>query len=202
MNFSTHLIMGETLYGELCRVEDLDRESFIFGNVKPDCSLEFILKPHTLTNYLDQVSALADSLIEEDLTKEDYSENLGVLCHLLSDFCCLYHAKEDMFNRLLGHMIYEIRLHKLHKKMESSFLKNVFSSKTELSQNIKQTVLSSREEYFSQPHSLEMDFVYAYRLCKQVCQSVAYYRSGEFVYNQAAYYEQRAYVMAGGAGAR
>jgi hypothetical protein len=197
LNFVTHLQMAGVLYGELCRVVDLDRESFIYGNVKPDCSLKGVLLPHTLTNYFDRVLDLADRLMEEDLTKQVYSEGLGVLCHFLSDFYCLYHAKEEKFNHYMGHAVYEIRLHNFHKKKEPSFLKNIFSFKPNLAQDLRQTIIDFREEYFSRPHSLELDFFYAYRLCKLACQSVAYYRSGRIVCDQAVYHGQPAYVKVG-----
>lgn len=197
MNFVTHIQMGSTLYEELYRVVDLDKESFVYGNVKPDCTPKTILKPHTLSNYLDEVLDLADVLMEEDLTREAFSEGLGVMCHFLSDFCCLYHAREEMFHRYLGHGIYELRLHDCHKKKNSSFLRDIFSFKVNPVQNLRQSIVSLREEYLSGSHSLELDLFCAYRLCKLACQSVAYYRFGRILCEQEIYYPQAVYVKEG-----
>lgn len=118
--------MGGMLYEGLSEVVELDRKSFIYGNIEPDCALATLLPPHMMTNYLEWVLTLTDCLIEKDLTRNVLSEGLGILCHFLSDFCCLYHAKEEKFHNLIGHVIYEKRLHNHHKKKESSFLKRFF----------------------------------------------------------------------------
>lgn len=197
MNFATHIEIGNALYEELCKVVDLDRESFIYGNIKPDCTPKAIIIPHTLTNYLDPVLNLANRLMEEDLTKGAFSEGLGTLCHFMSDFSCLYHANEDKFHKFVGHILYEKRLHSFHRKKESSFFKSILSIRPNLVRDLRESIINFREEYFSQPHSIELDFFYAYRLCKLACQSVAYYRTGRVLSNQVAYHEQVVYVKEG-----
>jgi len=198
LNIVTHLQMGGELYEELYGVVELDRKSFVYGNIKPDCAVKTLLPPHTMTNYFEWVLDLSEYLIEKDLPRTVLSEGLGVLCHFLSDFCCLYHAKEEKFNNLIGHIIYEKRLHNHHMKKESSFFKEVFSCKPEPVRDLRQTIIDFREEYFSQPHSLDLDLFYAYRLCNLICQSVAYYRCGGIIYDETVYYAQPGYVKLGG----
>ncbi|NMA06478.1 MAG: zinc dependent phospholipase C family protein [Ruminococcaceae bacterium] len=198
MNIVTHVQMGGKLYEELCEVAELDRQAFIYGNIKPDCALKTLLPPHTMTNYLEWVLTLTDCLIEYDLPRNVLSEGLGVLCHFLSDFCCLYHAREDKFHNLIGHIIYEKRLHNHHKKKESSLFKEVFSFKPEPVRDLRQTIINFREEYFSQPHSLDLDLSYAYMLCNLICQSVIYYRFGSIICDESVYYGLPEYVNLGG----
>jgi hypothetical protein len=199
LNIVTHLQMGGMLYEGLSEVVELDRKSFIYGNIEPDCALATLLPPHMMTNYLEWVLTLTDCLIEKDLTRNVLSEGLGILCHFLSDFCCLYHAKEEKFHNLIGHVIYEKRLHNHHKKKESSFFKEVFSFKPEPVQDFRQTIINSREEYFSQPHSLGLDLFCAYRLCNLICQSVVYYRLSSIICDESVYYGQLGYIKLEGA---
>lgn len=194
MNFVTHLMMADALYGELSEVIDLDRESFIYGNVKPDCTPIVLFKPHILSIHSEGVLALSEQLIEEDFSRDAFSLDLGILCHFLSDFFCLYHAKEEKFNRHLAHGIYEIRLCNYHKKNEPALLKNAFSFKDNPTRDLRQIIKDFRGEYFSHEHHLGLDLFYAYRLCKLACKSVAYYRSGSFVCDEELYRKQPAYV--------
>lgn len=186
--------MADTLYEELSEVVDLDKESFVYGNVKPDCSPIVLIKPHVLSIHSEGVAALAERLIEDDFSREAFSVDLGVLCHFLSDFFCLYHAKEEKFSHHLHHGIYEIRLLNYHKKNMASLLKNVFSLKVEPFKDLRQTIKDFREEYFSLEPQLELDLFYAYRLCKLACTSVAHYRSRGFFCEEELYGKQPAYV--------
>lgn len=189
--------MAETLYDGLCKIADLDREAFIFGNLKPDCTPKVLLRPHILTNYLDQVLELANHLMKDHMTREVFSEDMGELCHYLADFFCYYHAREEKFHHLVSHALYETRLQKYHQIQTSSFLKNILSFKVDPIENLKTSILNARAIYLSLPQSLDLDFFYAYRICKLACESIAYYQTG-IIFTQEVIQEQAAYVKLGG----
>lgn len=192
MNFATHLQIADVLYDGLCKIAALDRESFLYGNVKPDLTAKVFLRPHILTLYLDDILQIIDSLMNEQLSNEDFSENLGEVCHYLSDFFCLYHAREEKFNHFVSHALYESRLHNYHQKRESSFLSKMLDFKVTPVRDLKMPILEYREMYFSMPHTLDLDFFCAYRVCKLVCESIAYYQvksipSEQVTQRQASY---------------
>lgn len=194
MNYATHLLMADVIYEELSDVIDLDRKSFVYGNVKPDRNPIVLIKPHILSIHFENVLTLSERLKEEDFSREAFSEELGVLCHYLSDFFCLYHAEEERFSHHLHHGIYEIKLHNYHKKNEASLLKNAFSFKAEPLSDLGQAIKDYRKEYFSNEHRQELDLFFAYRICKLACESVAYYRSRGFILGKELYHRQPAYI--------
>ncbi len=115
MMFTTHLHIGHYLYDELKKngVDDsgINRWMFIFGNVKPDITKMVRLK-HKFSETYDIYSRNLGMAQDETLTVRQRSVALGVVCHMLCDYFCKFHAKAP-YNEypLWNHFLYEWKLH-------------------------------------------------------------------------------------------
>ncbi len=112
MNKRTHIRLGRILYGfaESELGVQLNKGSFLFGNILPDLYLSFVTKPHTVSHTIELVSQKIKKLID---TKKDnaycgrsFSRRLGVICHYYADFFCYPHSG-FYTGDLKDHVVYE-----------------------------------------------------------------------------------------------
>ena len=160
MYFFTHLFIAKVLYQHLSETVDLDYKAFSYGNIKPDLP-STTRKHHTLDNYLETVCIKADSLKEEEMTVEDFSEELGEICHYISDFFCYYHLNETLHKRSLKHFSYEILT---HLTLFPNRISENYSFTTPLVSSgisIEETISTMREQYFQKEKSIKRDMEFA-----------------------------------------
>ncbi|MGG5461946.1 zinc dependent phospholipase C family protein [Clostridium sp. B9] len=123
MLYKTHLEIGENTFkvinGRGKKI--LNHKSFLKGNVLPDISPKYRLKKHgrkQFENIIKEKISYLTSLTTEDilnnLGKEKFSIELGVICHFLCDFFSLPHDEEWGFKEsvTLKHVMYEKRMQK------------------------------------------------------------------------------------------
>ena len=124
MLYKTHLEIGENTFNTIeGRGRNLiDKKSFLKGNVLPDISPKYRLKKHGRKQFeeiieekIANLSGLSSDEIINNLGKEKFSIELGVICHFLCDFFSLPHDEEWGFKEsvTLKHVLYEKNLHKV-----------------------------------------------------------------------------------------
>ncbi|MGU8477178.1 zinc dependent phospholipase C family protein [Clostridium perfringens] len=124
MLYKTHLEIGENTFNTIeGRGRNLiDKKSFLKGNVLPDISPKYRLKKHGRKQFEEiieekivNLSRLSSDEIINNLGKEKFSIELGVICHFLCDFFSLPHDEEWGFKEsvTLKHVLYEKKLHKV-----------------------------------------------------------------------------------------
>ncbi len=152
----------------------LDLNSFVFGNLKPDLKAEYITKRHNPSVMFDEVMekivTLYNNYEYSQINENDYSVDLGEICHYLTDFVSYPHNDDIYDKSLLSHYIYEKRLmlniftminrNKLKKLTENMRL--VYSL-DELIHHIKQI----HREYIenTKKHSMKNDLEFTGLLC-------------------------------------
>lgn len=175
MYFFTHLFISKTLYKYFIGELPLDKNSFAYGNVKPDISRESRHISHTLENYLHIVNEKALQLIEKETSPEEFSVSLGEICHYVCDFFCLYHLNEEIYHKKFHHFLYELRLHlELYKIYFSRKLK-MQKHRIIPHKNIDTIILEMRKEYLLKPHSYKLDIDYAFHTAIQACEAILFY---------------------------
>lgn len=179
MNLITHIDISKTLYTNLTDIMDLDKTAFIYGNIKPDLTSKLLRNPHTLENYFLIVCNNADKLMNSKLSLQEFSFELGQICHYVCDFFCQYHLDNELFHKFGEHFVYELKLHfellinssKINKKPEIKAVK----------QNIYSIIKELRNEYFERPPLMLKDLEYAFVAALWICESIHY-----FSHNSAA----------------
>lgn len=101
---------------------------FMFGNILPDLSTRFDSQPHNMNGSLNFIIKRTGGLLSHSKTKVarnsyQYSKNLGVITHYLSDFFCYPHQKH--YNKgLKDHGIYEMIMIAKYRKGIKNYRQN------------------------------------------------------------------------------
>jgi|GEM_PF-465686 hypothetical protein len=155
----THVSIGKKLY----RLLEKERRSkvsylaFLYGNIKPDVRKS----KYAFSHYRSESAAFIESeilaLTHFEGSKWDFSIRLGVLCHFLSDTCCIYHSEETYIHRsLTDHLFYEFKLHHPIAKVD---LKNMETTSVRLSE-VKQLfdhIDATHDKHLSEWNGLQDD---------------------------------------------
>lgn len=174
MYFFTHLFISKVLYQHFAGAVELNERAFAYGNIKPDLPSKQH-NHHTLENYLFTVCAMTNQLMCDEMPEEDFSVQLGEVCHYVSDFFCYYHVNEDIHNRKLRHFFYELSLHHKLLHMNSKQKFKVFPSRMKPRKDISSIILEMRKNYFSQPKDMKRDIEYAFSTAVWICESIIYF---------------------------
>ena len=121
MNLFSHITMGRYLYTyftENLGVE-LDKGSFVRWNVLPDIAPSLLKLSHFKKDIYDLVMARAEHLSKEgdNMSVEEYSKQLGILCHFMSDL--ISNAAEIDHSTALYEQINE--LHEQYSQLAPSY---------------------------------------------------------------------------------
>lgn len=88
-----------------------DRKAFCFGNLKPDLKGEYLTKRHYPSLMFDEVMQRIRDFVKRFCICENngakISEELGVICHYITDFFSFPHNDDIYEHGLLAHYIYE-----------------------------------------------------------------------------------------------
>ena len=125
MMMKSHIIISKSLQENTDSNKQffLDSKNFIYGNIKPDIVSKYKLKKHYLDESYDMVrrkigflSSLNLDNIDHYYTKASLSQEIGVVCHFLTDFFCLAHSERWEFKHSMKiHIQYERNLTKVAK---------------------------------------------------------------------------------------
>ena len=112
MNKPSHILIATLLY-EYVKKQfgiDLEKESFITGNVLPDYRLSFLTRPHFIENNIFYVQKQIQRLLNTEhgpvSISKKHSKLLGIICHYYTDFFCFTHSR-NFTGGLLSYLKYE-----------------------------------------------------------------------------------------------
>lgn len=142
---------------------ELDKKRFLYGNIKPDLIFRLSSKSHRIKDSLEFVLQEIDCLMKsKDISTSQFSVNLGVIDHFMSDFFCSPHFYEKQeFDNITKHLYYELSLHyefkKIFKNISYDFIEediNTFQNRTILEiisilqSSYTQNVLSMKNDIY------------------------------------------------------
>jgi len=113
MIVDTHLLISQVLYKYISKQTNfkLSRVAFAYGNIKPDFTNKDIKNSHTLDESLNSVNKYSEKLMSENISNRELSISLGVACHFVCDYFCIYHREGNEKKGALEHFFYELILH-------------------------------------------------------------------------------------------
>lgn len=189
MQCHIHLMLGNVLLQQLKNNNNklLDRQSFLYGNVRPDLQPDFDVDlstnistrvehyPHTSIDYVfNRLSTFLERLNEATISTKDFSLELGHLNHYFCDFFC--HAHTEKFdNHILKHYWYESK----QAAYMTYSLNNIIKSQKIASGDFFVPIWHIRtffdtlhQSYLSKPISFKNDIDYAINFCTAMNMSV------------------------------
>ncbi len=172
MMMKTHIIISKSLLGNIDDNKQffLNSKSFIYGNIKPDIFSKYKLKKHYLDESYDMVKSKIEHLsnlsldtLEKCYTKNEFSQEMGVICHFLADFFCVAHSERWEFKHSL----------KIHVKYESGLTKvakdyNLKNDRRQYVDNLDLLFDKLYREYKDNGNFEENDLKYAAYICNTV----------------------------------
>ena len=158
----THSLMSSILYKYLIKKTGfkLDLMAFAYGNIMPDFDKGYIKCPHTLEDSIHTINAYSENLMKSSVSIQEFSMCLGVVCHFVCDYFCLYHSKEYWKKDPVGHAAYEAAL---HIKFLTLFSNKNFKLKFKCvpEQSVEDMVNKIFKKYNSEPRTMTNDITYA-----------------------------------------
>lgn len=116
MNTFTHLGISVRIMDALREKMNiqLNRAGFMLGNIKPDLSPRLIAIPHFKEDAIGFIQSEIKKLINTKINPytectREFSENLGIIIHYVSDFFCHVHSQYFKGNQF-SHHLYEMNL--------------------------------------------------------------------------------------------
>jgi len=187
MLVGTHLRISSFVYrfiiSKYISLSPIDKIFFKSGNILPDFSFSLSRIDHSVVGGTKAYRHHIKKVRDINLSNSKRILSLGVMCHFICDFFCVYHAKESYKKQsILRHLFYELKLHFVLLSMlvspdklkdtllsdqnekygfgqNSSFL----MGKTGNS-NVLANILSTMQlEYHNQKPAIKTDIIYALR---------------------------------------
>lgn len=172
MMMKTHIIISKSL---LDNTDDdkkffLSEKNFTYGNIKPDILSKYKLKKHYMYESYDMVKSKIEFLssldldtLEKHYNRAEFSQEMGVICHFLTDFFCVAHSERWEFKHSL----------KIHVKYESGLTKvakdfNIKNDRTQYVDNIDRFFEKLYTEYKANGNFEENDLKYSTYMCNTV----------------------------------
>ncbi|KHD37446.1 hypothetical protein NL50_04525 [Clostridium acetobutylicum] len=159
---NTHLLISYIVYKNLYNNFNfkLDMAAFALGNIKPDFINKEIRCPHTLNESLDSLIEYSNKLVKCNNSIRKFSLALGIVCHYICDYFCIYHRDGNEKKGILEHLIYEV---KLDSNFTMMFLKgklNYFGCR-DYGGSIKKIIFNIEKEYKLEEKDFKRDIKYA-----------------------------------------
>jgi hypothetical protein len=176
MNKRTHIILGRLLYQRL--TEDfgicLDKQSFLLGNILPDLTLSFIVRPHFIDSSIqhirDEIKRLIPAHNDSVYCGSDFSRRLGEICHYCADFFCFPHSiyyKGD----IPSHVRYEKALYHYLKDniIESTWKASTVKRSGKIDgDEVVDRIYEAQNEYHQAVPSFDTDVTFSLQACLHV----------------------------------
>jgi hypothetical protein len=195
---NTHLQISEVLFNYLSNRFDfkLNKFQFAYGNIKPDLYDSEINAGHSLRESLFCLLNYIESIIKDDSTIETFSRALGIVCHYTCDYFCLYHNDLYKDKNIIEHLMYEINLHFVFKKMMHSN-----SVKFDIDKNVKYKDFLSlftglSEKYLTDNRSAANDINYSISSAALIAENIICMALQSSAINEAIVKNQRPFLDA------
>ena len=174
MNLFSHITMGRYLYRYFTQNMDveLDKKTFVAWNVLPDIAPSLLRLSHFKKDIYDLVMAKAEHLARhgEEMTVQEFSKQLGILCHFMSDFFCYAHS-EQFDGSKIGHLRYEIFMQFYGYRRRSmlhavDLICNAAEANPSLA--LYEQINELHDQYSSLSPSYGVDFVFSLTACVEL----------------------------------
>ena len=183
MIVDTHLLISNILYKYLSNNMNfkLDRGAFAYGNIKPDFIGKDIKCNHTLDESLYCVNKYSEKLMRDDISIKEFSVCLGIICHFVCDYFCIYHREGNDKKGVFQHLFYECILHiRLLTLLLGGKLR--LNNNEMLEDSVEAIVLKLQDKYNSEKKGLKRDINYALFAATRASKLI--------VYSSQLYFEQ------------
>lgn len=176
---NNHKLMGQNLlkYSNCKSIEIINRNRFMWGNVKPDCVLKYKKMKHyyneSISIIIEKIfflSSLTLNDIKYVITPAKFSEELGVICHFLCDYFCAphYYRWECRSTKATKqHMLYEKRL---AKKTKTFIPQYDYKNDLEI-EDIREFIEIALKEY-NGVVDYSNDLRFSYYICESIINSI------------------------------
>lgn len=158
MIVDTHLFMSQILYKYISKHTNfkLNRLAFSYGNIKPDFTNKDINREHTLDESLNSLNKYSQVLMSKNVSNREFSIALGVTCHFVCDYFCIYHREGNDKKGAFEHLFYELIL---HVKLIMLFTRGKIDlNNYDMDGNsLEELALKFQEKYNSEPKSITRD---------------------------------------------
>ncbi|WAW14000.1 zinc dependent phospholipase C family protein [Peptostreptococcus equinus] len=172
MMMKSHIIISKSLLENTDKNKKffLDEKNFIYGNIKPDIVSKYKLKKHYMFESYDMVvekikflSSLDLDTLEKYYTKATFSQEIGVICHFLTDFFCVAHSLRWEFKHSMKiHVQYESNLTKVAENY------SIINDRIQYLDNFDDFFQKLYNEYRSNGNYEENDLKYSTYMCNTV----------------------------------
>lgn len=148
---------------------------FIYGSIKPDFFREGVPKAHSMGVNLINVEEGLQKLMNEKLDVKEFSLTLGVLCHYISDFFCIYHNEKGKGKKRPEHIKYEVKLH--FKLLKLLYSRKLHTSIKTISHgtDILSIIPDMHKNYLQEADSEYKDLAYSLSAAMHITEAVICY---------------------------
>jgi hypothetical protein len=177
---SSHIAVANHFYTKLkqCRLSfNLNKNAFFKGNIQPD-KQRHLFNAHFYAESKSDFERYYAKAKNVNLSDDERSEALGIVCHFMCDYFCKYHSiqpykqagwKEHLFYEIQLHLMlrlvlirgYILRMSKLGKKIFEGFDLSVGVGKNG-------DIQALMDDYILQSESLINDLTYAFAAVRGV----------------------------------
>lgn len=183
MVINTHKILSSIIYDrvqENSNFQLLDYKFFLWGNVQPDIVPGLALKSHYKDDSLNfviqeiqKLSNMQPSMLKNKHVRNNFSVDIGIISHFLSDFLCYPHYKDWRYNSsmMLPHIRFEKGLNITAKNINnipSLSLQPIRGFESNILESFIESVLC---EYALNENYLN-DLIFASSICTEIIESI------------------------------
>ncbi|QAA34366.1 hypothetical protein C1I91_23500 [Clostridium manihotivorum] len=174
MIINSHLVFSKIIYRNCVKKLNfkLNKRKFMYGNVKPDFECNTSNQHHTMGETIEDVKNYCHRLLNDNLSKDEFSITLGMVCHFICDYFCLYHREEYKNKSFIAHLLYEVFLHINLRLMLILGLLNSSEQDELYIQNPITTLMELQDSYLSSRDSVKKDIKYAILASKLISCSI------------------------------
>lgn len=165
MIINTHAAIGEFLYKYITSstMLELNRRSFIYGNMKPDIDRTLFQMTHRFESIEDFLNNLTEDIYSGNQSLQSFSNDLGILCHFLCDGFCSFHFHEDLWEKnIVEHIAYELKLHYIYKSLDKKKIL-VDMKEWKCHDDMGSVFRTLKEQFINDKQSMATDISYAIR---------------------------------------
>ena len=174
MNLFSHITMGRylhTYFSQQLGVE-LDRWTFVRWNFLPDIAPSLLKLSHFKKDIYDLVMERAEKLARdgEEMSVQEYSKQLGILCHFMADFFCYAHS-ETFDGTKIGHLKYELKMQFYgYRRRDMLHAVDLIANAAEIDRSaaLYEQINELHGRYMELAPSYGVDFVYSLTACVEL----------------------------------
>lgn len=154
----------------------INDKNFIRGNLKPDNFSSYKFKKHykdesfnMIVSKIHFLASLSEQKIVNEYGRNKFNQELGVVCHFVSDYFCLAHEERWEFKRKFKtHVHYEMVLGRISKeyKYDSSCRND------DLDLCYVANFINSNLNEYVKLKGFESDIIFAQYVCNSIVQAV------------------------------